>query len=172
MIAWLVALLAPKLGEKVAGIVVWAVIVLVGVLLVATIWQKAIRGPYIEEGKRSRDSEVKAITLARDTALADAKQAHADVAAAVAANTSLQADLAGLKETVANQTDAITRYQTAIATARRQADAARAAADRAAASAASEIARLAALASGPAIADACRQASVLLDDLSDFARAQ
>lgn len=166
---WLIALAAKYVGEKFAPVLVWGIIVLVSIGVAATVWQKTVRGPYIAEGQARQlaidDPKIKQLTLERD-------MAKADVATATAANKTLTDDLTALQERVTNQNTAITGLQAALKKAKAAAARAAADADQRAQAAAGEIARLTALASGPAIADAAAQAQQILSDLSDYVHAQ
>lgn len=174
MIAWLIALVAKKVGETFAPVIVWGVVVLVAVVAVGTVWQTTVRGPYIADGKAAQEKADKPIiaklTLERDQARADLAAVTTERDAMKAANDKLGADVAELRGRVDEQTAAIKRYQAAIAKAKAEATAAKQAAQRAADDAAAEINRLAALAAGPAIQNAAAAAQQILDDLADYVR--
>jgi hypothetical protein len=131
------------------------------------VWQSMIAEPYREQGR----IEVRANLEPKISALTDERnRAQADRDQAIAANRTLEADVADLRGRVDEQTKAIRRYQAAVAAAKAETARIRAEAAKKAAAAADEIARLTALAAGPPVAEACQVADRILSELAEFVR--
>lgn len=172
---FLIALAARWVGGTLAPFVVWGIIGAIGLAVGAALWQTQVRGPYIAQGEaRATEKLTPKIKLAeqeRDAARAQLANVIEDRDKLLAVNDKLKGDVDTFREIVRNQTQAIDRLMEANRTLRAAATKAAIAADQAAAEAAATIGRLQALASGPAIADAARQAETILSDLADYVRA-